>query len=165
MDVYIPEYKLDPLYLVIRTIPLIPNISTCMLLFMSADTSLEPRPILTQASDLLVKIDLPVIELSKDIRIRARLLPENELNDPVEFNVDGTFSGVSTFYLFIPASEVPDTFRRFWIQIALIVNNVKGPFSPPEVTSTQFVGKHSTCNHHFCIPMSTSYCTQFGTYI
>lgn len=126
-------------------------------LFMSADTSLEPRPILTQASDLLVRIDLPIIEFSKDIRVRVRLLPENELDDPVEFDIDGVFSGVSTFYPFIPASQVPATFRRFWIQIALIVNNVKGPFNPSEVTSIQFIGKGSHSNHLYSC-MSISYC-------
>lgn len=125
---------------------------------MSADTSLEPRPILTQASDLLVKIDLPIIEFSEDIRVRVRLLPENTLDDPVEFDIDGVFSGVSTFYPFIPASRVP--FRRFWIQIALIVNNVKGPFSPPEVTSTQFIGKGLHSYHLYSCISYILYCAQ-----
>lgn len=129
---------------------------------MSADTSFEPQPILTQASDLLVKIVLPMIEISREIRVRVRLLPENELDDPVEFDIDGVFSGVSTFYPFIPASQVPATFRRFWIQISLIVNNVKGPFSPPEVTSAQFIGKGWPSNNLYSC-MLLSYCIVHST--
>ena len=91
-------------------------------LVLYTDTSLEPRPFLTQASDLLVRIDLSEgVEISEAIRVRVRLTPEtNEL--PVEFNIDGEFVGVTTLYPFIPASSIP--FRRFHVQVSLIANNV-----------------------------------------
>ena len=88
-----------------------------------------------------MKIELPGIEFSEAIRVKVRLVPKDEEEKPTEFIVDGIFSRVSTFYPFIPASQIPTTFRRFWIQVALIVNNTDGPFNPREVSGRQFVGK------------------------
>ena len=109
-----------------------------MLLF--ADTSLSPHPFVTQDSDLLVKIALSDTVLSEAVRLKVKLTHEST-KESEEFEIDGTFSGISTFYPFIPASQVPTDFRRFWLQVALSVNNVEGPFSPPNVTATQFVGE------------------------
>ena len=103
------------------------------------DTSLELRPILTQASDLLVKIELPEdTEIFEAIRVRVRLIPETD-EQPVEFNTDGEFLAVTTFYPFIPMSSVPTTFRRFHTQVSLIVNNVEGPLNPSRMTARNFI--------------------------
>ena len=69
-----------------------------------------------------------------------RLIPEDDDMEDVEFNIDGMYSAVSTFYPFIPVSQIE--IRRFWVQISLIVNNMNGPFNPPEVTERQFIGKN-----------------------
>ena len=87
-----------------------------------------------------MRIELRGIAFSKAIKVRVRL--EDEEGETEEFDIDGVFLGVSTFYPFIPASRVPTTFRRFWVQVSLAVNNVKGPFNPPEVSATQFIGKY-----------------------
>ena len=101
------------------------------------DTSLEPRPFLTQASDLLVRIDLSEdVEISEAIRVRVRLTPETD-EQPVEFNIDGKFVGVTTLYPFIPASSIP--FQRFHVQVSLIVDNVQGPFNPPHATEGKLI--------------------------
>ena len=111
------------------------------------DSSLEPRPILTQASDLLVKIELPEdVEIFEAIRVRVRLTPETD-EQPVEFNTDGEFVGVTTFYPFIPMSSVPTTFRRFYVQVSLSVTNVRGPFNPPRTTVRQFLDLDLSMSH------------------
>ena len=103
------------------------------------DASLEPFPILTQSSDLLVKIELSEdVEIFEAIRVRVRLTPDNDM-EPLEFNLDGEFMGLTQFYPFIPASSIPNMFRRFHIQVSLSVGNVRGPFNPPNVTPRQFV--------------------------
>ena len=103
------------------------------------DTSLEPRPFLTQASDLLVRIDLSEdVEISEAIRVRVRLTPETD-EQPVEFTIDGEFVGVTMLYPFIPMSSIPATFRRFHTQVSLLVDNVQGPFNPPQPSTRQFI--------------------------
>ena len=103
------------------------------------DSSLEPRPFVTQASDLLVKIELPEdVEIFEAIRVRVRLTPETD-EQPVEFNIDGEFVGVTTLYPFIPASAVPNSFQRFYVQVSLLVNNVQGPFNPSRVSEREFI--------------------------
>ena len=107
--------------------------------YVLTDASLEPLPILTQASDLLVKIDLSEdVEIFEAIRVRVRLTPDNDM-EPLEFNLDGEFMGLTTFYPFIPASSIPNMFRRFHVQVSLSVGNVQGPFNPPRVTSKQLI--------------------------
>ena len=105
-----------------------------------ADSSLEPRPIPTQDNDLLVRIDLPPgAVISDEIRVRVRLTPEDDNDgEPLEMLVDGVFSDVSTFYPFIPASQL--RFTQFYVQVLLVVNNVEGPLNPPTVTGNQFIG-------------------------
>ena len=114
------------------------NISlACGCLF--TDTNLEVRPFLTQDSDLLVKSELPEdTEISEAIRVRVRLTPETD-EQPVEFNIDGKFVGVTTLYLFIPASAIPKSFRQFFVQVSLLVDNVQGPFNPAHMTQRQFI--------------------------
>ena len=113
-----------------------------LLLFLpcfNTDSSLEPRPFLTQASDLLVKIELPEdTEISEAIRVRVRLTPETD-DQPVEFNIDGEFVGVTTLYPFIPASSIPNSFQRFYVQVSLTVDNVHGPFNPRHVSDREFI--------------------------
>ena len=67
-------------------------------------TSLEPRPIPTLDEDLLIRIDLPPgVEIAGTIRVRMRILPNSTENEEdEEIPVDGEFSGVSSFYPFIP---------------------------------------------------------------
>ena len=104
------------------------------------DSSLEPRPIPTQDDDLLIRIDLPPgAVIPGEIRVRVKLTPEDEdAGEPLEMSVDGVFSNVSTFYPFIPASQL--RFTQFYIQVLLVVNNVEGPLNPPTVTGNQFIG-------------------------
>ena len=76
--------------------------------------------------------------------MRVRLTPEDDDDgEPLEMSVDGVFSNVSTFYPFIPASQLP--FRQFGIQVSMIVNNKRGPFSPPQVNEAQFIGMMCVC--------------------
>ena len=111
------------------------------------DASLEVRPFLTQASDLLVRIELPKdTEIFEAIRVRVRLTPETD-EQPVEFNIDGEFVGVTTLYPFIPMSSVPTTFRRFYVQVSLSVTNVRGPFNPPRTTVLQFLDLDLSMSH------------------
>ena len=86
-----------------------------------------------------MKIELSEdVEIFEAIRVRVKLTPMTD-EQPVEFNTDGEFVGVTTFYPFIPMSSVPTTFRRFHVQVSLIVDNVQGPFNPPGMTATQFL--------------------------
>jgi hypothetical protein len=126
------------------------------------DTSLEPRPFLTQDSDLLVRIDLSEdVEISEAIRVRVRLTPETD-EQPVEFNIDGQFVGVTTLYPFIPASSIP--FRRFHVQVSLIVDNVQGPFNPPHATEGELIDMdRSMC--YFAVHVVQLFMVHVCTYI
>ena len=86
-----------------------------------------------------MKIELPEdTEIFEAIRVRVRLTPETD-EQPVEFNIAGEFVGVAMLYPFIQMSSVPTTFRRFYIQVSLIVDNVIGPLNPPRMTARQFI--------------------------
>ena len=99
-----------------------------------------------------MRIDLSEdVEISEAIRVRVRLTPETD-EQPVEFNIDGEFVGVTTLYPFIPASSIPVPFRRFHVQVSLIVDNVQGPFNPDQMTEREFIDLDlSTFMHVFTI--------------
>ena len=113
-----------------------------LLFFLSTDTSLQPRPIETLDGDLLIRVDLPsTVEIDGAITVQVNMIPKDmEEHIPVSFTIDGVFSDVTTFYPFIPASQL--LFRQFWIQIALRVNdNMEGPLNPSNVTAVQYIGE------------------------
>ena len=86
-----------------------------------------------------MRIELPEdTEIFEAIRVRVRLTPETD-EQPVEFNIDGEFVGVTTLYPFIPVSALPKSFRRFYVQISLLVDNVQGPFNPHNMTERDFI--------------------------
>ena len=74
----------------------------------------------------------------KEIRLRA-IPPESSGEESEDFPIDDVFFEGSRFYAFVPASKL--SFRQFYVQVALVVDGVTGPYSPAEVTQQQYVGK------------------------
>ena len=117
------------------------------------DSSLEPIPYATQDGDLLVRMDLDSSVMIPGVtKIRLRTIPESSDREPLDFPVDDVFFEGSRFYAFVPASRLK--FRQFHVQVALVVDGEIGPFSPAEVTESQYVGKDpsQTHRHHQSSP-------------
>ena len=67
-----------------------------------------------------------------------------ETGNTVSFQPDSKYSDLSVIYHFIPASQIPDGYRRFWLQVSLVVDGEVGPYNPPVLTSPLITGKY-TC--------------------
>ena len=111
-------------------------------LHISTDTSPSVTVTVTKDSDLLVRISLGDTVLHQPVKLYLKFT-SRETEETFLVRPDSRYSNLSVIYHFIPASQVPNGYRRFWLQVSLVVDNEVGPYNPPVLTSPLITGKYT----------------------